>query len=106
MIRDDNDNFFIGFLIGAVVPIAGFILIGQLFDLLSHYNLMDAVSFSSSHKRQRTTLLLAIACNILSVQYLSRKRKGTQTIKGVVAATFIYAAYWLYMYYDILIRNI
>lgn len=105
MRQDNEDNFFMGFLIGALVPIAGYILIGQLFGFLASQNVMDSTSLSSFGQRERTTLLLSIACNILSIQYLTRRRKGTQSIKGVVAATLIYAAYWLYRYYDVLVNN-
>lgn len=103
--REREDNFFIGFMIGAIIPVAGYFLIGQLFALMTQMGMMDEVTIGSSGQRDRTTLLLAIACNILSIQYLTRRRRGNNMIKGVVTATLIYAGMWIYRYLDVLLQN-
>lgn len=105
MNRHQNDNFWIGFLVGAVVPVLGYLMISELFSFLSTSGIMDDVSLSTFGKRERTTLLLSIACNIIAVQYFNKTRKGPRTLQGVVLATFIYAGFWLYRYYDMLMYN-
>ena len=104
--RQENDNFWVGFMIGAIVPVVGYLIIGSVFDFLSARGIMDEVTVSTGGQRQRTVLLLSIAFNLLSVNILSKvNRRGSMAIKGVVTATFIYAGYWVYMYYSILLGN-
>jgi len=104
--RQENDNFWVGFMIGAIVPVVGYLVINFVFEFLSARGIMDEVTSSTGGQRERTVLLLSIACNILSVNILAKvNRRGSMALRGVVLATFIYAGYWLYKYSSVLLAN-
>lgn len=88
-----NDNFFIGLMIGATVPVIGYWGIEILFEVLTDAGIMDSVTGSTIGKRSKTLALLAICCNIIPSQF-SNNMRYTNILRGVVFATFIYAALW------------
>ena len=92
-----NDNFWIGLMIGATIPVIGFWLIENIFDLLTAQGIMDDVTISTAGRRQRTLALLAIMCNMLIVQIL-RKRRYSELVRGVLIVTFIYCGLWIYYF--------
>lgn len=102
MRQKPNDNFFIGLMLGATVPVIAYWGIEIIFETLTEAGIMDAVSMSTSGKRLKTLCLLAICCNIIPSQ-LSNNYRYHRILSGVVTATFIYAGLWaLYFYTNIL----
>ncbi len=88
-----NDNFWIGFMLGATVPVIGYWVIDQVFTMLTDAGVMDSVTGSTITKRLKTLALLAICCNIIPTQLASNMRY-TNILRGCVLATFIYAGMW------------
>ncbi len=93
-----NDNFMIGFMIGATVPVIAYWAIGVIFQGLTDAGIMDEVTSSTFDKRMKTLSLLAICSNIIPSQ-LSNNWRYTNILRGVIFSTFIYAAIWIAYYY-------
>ena len=93
------NNFWIGLLVGATVPVLGFVFLEQLFHLLTESGLVDEVTAGTSIRRQRTLALLAIACNLPFVQFL-KSRIYDRFVRGILIASFIYSAAWFIYYYS------
>lgn len=93
----ENNNILMGLMIGAIVPALGYFAIETIFEVLTDQGLMDEVSSSSGSKRQRTTALMAICCNILPLQIIKSRAFGS-IIKGIALATMIYAGLWVYYF--------
>ncbi|MBT8231957.1 MAG: hypothetical protein KJN84_04985 [Bacteroidia bacterium] len=96
-ILKENNNILMGLLIGVTVPLLGYFCIETIFNLLTEQGIMDEVSLSSSTKRQRTMALVAICFNIIPLQVI-RSRTFGSIIKGIVFATMLYAAFWVYYF--------
>ncbi len=97
-----SDNFWIGFAIGAVVPVAGFFLIEETFNFLTLRGIIDETTLSTMVRRQRTMALIAICVNIIPVNILKNQRYE-KALRGVIVATFAYAMMWFYTYYSSII---
>ncbi|NNE16302.1 MAG: hypothetical protein HKO66_13950 [Saprospiraceae bacterium] len=96
-ILKENNNILMGLLIGVTVPLLGYFCIETIFNLLTEQGIMDEVSMSSTGKRQRTMALVAICFNIIPLQVI-RSRTFGSIIKGIVFATMLYAAFWVYYF--------
>lgn len=96
-ILDQNNNILTGILIGATVPVIGYIIVEAIFELMTQQGLMDEVSASTAAKRKQTLSLIALCFNIISVQFF-KKRKYTSIINGIVTATMIYAIFWVLLF--------
>jgi hypothetical protein len=94
-----KDSILTGFVLGAIVPVVGFMIIEGIFNLLSQTGLMEEVSASTAGKRFRTTLLLAICCNLIPFQ-LAKNYRWDDTLRGIVFPTLIYVGFWLYKFYN------
>ena len=97
----DKDSIFTGLVIGAIIPVLGYIVVEFLFNLLSQFGLMDYVSGSGTSRRTRTLALIGICCNLIPFNY-ARKQKWDNTMRGIVFPTLIYVAFWLYQYSGVL----
>lgn len=96
-----RNSFVLGFAIGAIVPVLGYVVIEQIINFLIQMGLMEAATISGMEKRERFILLMAICTNIFSVQWA--KRQGyDSTIKGIVTATLVYSGAWIYTYFAVL----
>ncbi|MFZ1703262.1 MAG: hypothetical protein WAT79_02890 [Saprospiraceae bacterium] len=93
-----KDSFIMGFVLGAICPVLGYMLIDFIFQLLTHYGLMEAVSVSTSGRRFRTVLLFSICCNLIPFQW-SKKNRWDDTLRGIVIPTLIYVGFWLFKFY-------
>ncbi len=85
-----------GILIGAGTIFAGYGIITLLFEFMESTGFMDEAS--PGGKRQRTTWLISICLNIVSVQVFS-KRKTHNTQRGVSIITVLAAFAW-FLYYN------
>lgn len=99
-----NDSFALGLLLGAVVPVLGYILITSLFELLTQFGIMEEISSSISTRRMRTILLLSICCNLLPFNVFRRLRY-TNSMRGIIFPTLFYVGSWIYLYKDVLFAN-
>jgi uncharacterized BrkB/YihY/UPF0761 family membrane protein len=96
----DKDSIITGILLGAIVPVFGFIVIEFIFELFGQLGLMDVVSGTNS-RRMRTLALLGICCNLIPFNY-SRRQKWDETMRGIVFPTLVYVAGWVFKYYSVL----
>lgn len=95
------DSIFIGLALGAVFPIAGFIITETIFGLLSDANLMDAGGTGIYSSRTRTVALVAICFTLLPFNY-AKRQKWDDTMRGIIFPTLIYVGFWLYKYQGVL----
>ena len=93
-----NDNFWVGLMIGATIPVIGFFLVELIFGFLEDAGMMDEVSLSSAEKRQRTMALVALCFNLVPLQILRLKRYDA-LLRGLMVATFIYAGAWVFIFW-------
>jgi len=98
MRQKKNDNFMIGFMIGTTVPVIGYWGIQIIFETLTSAGIMDEVTNSTFTKRMKTLALLAICCNLIPAQVSTNKRY-TNILRGIVLATLIYTACWVFYFY-------
>ncbi|MFK8104613.1 MAG: hypothetical protein AB8G15_18965 [Saprospiraceae bacterium] len=92
----DRNNFWIGILVGLVVPFVGFAIWLTLFDQFTEMGWMSTDGFSLNWRR-RTTGLLAICMNLIPF-HLYNRRRYTTTMRGIILPTVAYSAAW-FIYY-------
>ncbi len=95
----EKNSFLMGFVLGAIVPVAGFYLVENIFDVLTQMGWMDEVSMSTGARRYRTMALLAMCCNLIPFN-ISKVKKWDNTMRGIIIPTLIYVVAWVYTFYD------
>lgn len=97
----EKNSLVTGLLLGAVIPVFGFLITEFIFDILTYFHLMEEVSASVSERRMRTLTLLALCFNLIPFN-ISKKNRWDQTMRGLVIPTVIYATAWVYMFKHVL----
>lgn len=97
----DKNSVFTGLVLGAIVPVLGYIVVEFLFGLLSQMGLMEYVSGTGSSRRMRTLALIGICCNLIPFN-IARNKKWDNTMRGIVFPTLLYVGFWLYQYSHLL----
>lgn len=92
--RYQYDKFWIGGLVGLAIPFVGYAIILIVLEQLSDVDSLSNLNFDF---RTRTLGLLAIALNIIPIQFFTKKR-ANQGVRGVVVVSMIYAAAWLFQF--------
>lgn len=82
----------LGFILGLLIPFVGYALLLELFDQLDANNLISDIGFTENF-RLRTTALLAICLNLIPFIIYNRK-KFSDTMRGLIFPTVIYAIFW------------
>ena len=95
----DKDSKLLGFVLGAILPVLGFVVVDSLFEFLSEQGLMAQASGAGVSRRMRTVALLAICSNLIPFQWAKRNRYD-DTMRGIIFPTLIYVGYWVYFFYD------
>lgn len=95
----EKDSKLLGFVLGAIFPVLGYVLIDGLFEFLTDQGLMSNTSGSGVSRRMRTVALLAICSTLVPFQWAKRNRYD-DTMRGIVFPTLIYVGYWVYFFYD------
>ena len=93
----DKNSIFTGLVLGAIVPVLGYIVVEFIFGLLTQMGLMEYVSSSGATRRVRTLALIGICCNLIPFN-ISRRNKWDDTMRGIVFPTLLYVGFWLYQY--------
>jgi hypothetical protein len=91
-----KNNISTGLLVGLLLPVAGWVFFNALFDLLEMKNLASSEGFSQNF-RERTLAIVAIALNLMPLNFYRRIR-ADQAMRGVVLATGLMALIWLGRY--------
>ena len=95
----DKDSKLFGFVLGAILPVLGYVVFDGLFEFLSEQGLMATTSGAGVSRRMRTVGLLAVCSNLLPFQWAKRNHYD-DTMRGIVFPTLIYVGYWIYFFYD------
>jgi len=101
----EKNSLFTGLVIGAIVPVLGYIVIEFIFGLLTQVGLMEYVTGTGSSRRMRTLALLGICSNLIPLS-IFKKYKWDNTMRGIVFPTLIYVAFWLYQYGGMLFSSL
>lgn len=92
----EKDSILTGLVLGAIIPVLGYMVIDQVFEWVTNLGWMDVTSGGGISKRERTLGLLAICCNLIPFQ-ISLKYRYDETMRGVIFPTMIYVGAWLYV---------
>ena len=97
----ERDSLFTGLVLGAIVPVVGFVLMEQLFNLLGVAGIIPQVASESITRSMRTIGLLAICSNLIPFE-ICRRNRYDHTMRGIVFPTLIYVGFWVYKYFYVL----
>lgn len=89
----DRNNLLIGLAAGLVLPFIGYALLILLFEQIEAAGLASSVGFSPTF-RTRTLAVIAICLNLIPVN-IFRRRRLTESMRGVVFATTFYVLVWV-----------
>lgn len=92
----DRNEIWVGLVVGLLLPFVGYAILLMIFEQLEGMNMGSSSGFSISF-RQRTVAILAICLNIFPINRF-QKRRMTQSIRGLVLATFALVGLWLFLY--------
>lgn len=99
--KDSKDIIVVGLALGAIFPVAGFVVVETIFGLLTDMGLMEEGGTGVYSQRTRTMGLLAICFNLIPFNWAKNKRYDN-ILRGTVFPTLAYVGFWLYKYADIL----
>lgn len=94
MLRENN--LFVGFAIGVVLPVLCYMAIDGLFDAFDTMNITTP-SGGSYRFKDRTIALMAVCVNLIPFQIFNNSRKE-KTMRGLLLATAIYAIGWMIIF--------
>lgn len=97
----DKDSRIFGFVIGCIVPVLAYVVLDQVFDLLTQSGVLANPSGEGINRRLRTVGLLAICANLIGFNW-AKNQHYDRTMQGIVFPTIIYVAAWIYRYYNVL----
>jgi len=101
MKRHKLDHVLFGLVITFVIAGLGSLMVGGLSDFFEARGSIDETTSSISGRRSRTTYLIAICLNIISINYFKRLN-WLEAQRGNVVGTFICAMIWLYFFREVL----
>jgi len=93
----EKDSVFTGIILGAIVPVVGYMAVEFIFSLLSQAGLMEYVSGGGVSRRMRTLALLGICCNLIPFN-VCRRNKWDNTMRGIVFPTLLYVGGWVWKF--------
>ena len=92
----NRNELWVGLVLGLLIPFVGYAILLMAFEQLEGMNMGTSSGFSIGF-RQRTVAIIAICLNIFPINNFQKKRM-TQSIRGLVLATFALVAIWLIWY--------
>lgn len=95
----DKNSLLLGFTLGCIVPVLGFVAVEFLFQTFTEAGWIDAVSSESAGRRLRTIALIAICCNLIPLQ-IAKNQKWDDTMRGIVFPTLIYVVAWIWKFHN------
>jgi hypothetical protein len=94
----EKNSFIIGIVLGAIVPVIGFVLVEFIFNTLVSMGLMQDASMSGTSRRFRTMLLLSII-SVLIPFHFAKNRRWDETMRGIMIPTLVYVLAWVYKFF-------
>lgn len=95
----DKNSFIVGFALGCIVPVAGYVFVDFIFSIFTDMGWIDAVSPASAGRRFRTIALIAICSNLIPFN-IAKNKRWDDTMRGIVFPTLIYVAAWIWKFYS------
>lgn len=92
----NKNEIWTGFLFGIILPVAGFLVLMQMFSLLEIKGAASGAGLSADF-RERTLAIVAVALNLIPMQ-IYRNRRWDKAIRGIVIATSVLALVWVVRY--------
>lgn len=89
----NRNELWVGLLFGLLLPAFGFLLLYNLFGLLEARGAASGEGFSTNF-RERTLAIVALALNLIPLNYY-RRRRWDLSMRGVVIATAVLAFLWI-----------
>lgn len=97
----NRNEVWVGLVIGLLLPSLGFLLLYQLFKLLEIQGAASTTGFSPMF-RERTLSIVSIALNLIPLN-LFRRRRWENAMRGVVIASVVLVAVWIYFFSSIIL---
>lgn len=91
-----KDNFWIGVLLGFVLPFVGYAIFLMIFDGLENMDIMSGIGMTPMYK-ERTCGILALALNAIPMN-IYNKRRYNHANRGLILPTLIYVGVWVYYF--------
>ena len=91
-----NDKMWIGLLAGLLIPFVGYAVLMMILEMLGANDTLANTRLNFNF-RERTLTLLALALNLIPLQFFRTKR-ANQAIRGLVLATLAYGVVWVYFF--------
>ncbi|MEM1324601.1 MAG: hypothetical protein AAGI23_01540 [Bacteroidota bacterium] len=88
-----KNTLWYGLVVGVILPLVGFTLLYFIFQYLDRAGAVSNVGLGEDF-RIRTTGIIAIALNAIALNRFYNQR-ATQTMRGIVIATFVYVVAWI-----------
>lgn len=91
------DKIWIGLLVGLVVPFVGYALLLLILEQLAAIESLADNRLNFDFK-SRTLSVLALALNLIISMRFFRNKRANQGMRGVLLATLVYGAIWIYFF--------
>lgn len=99
------NKIMIGILVGAIYPVLAFVVIEQIFILLTKAELIaDVGNGLGADRRLRTMYLFSLVAAILPLQIFNNRRYD-QTVRGFMLPMAIYIGAWIWKYWSYLMAH-
>lgn len=98
-----QNSILLGIILGTITPILTYALLLELYDFLATMGAASSEGFSFNF-RKRTVAILAICSNLIPFTFFNRKR-ATNSLRGVMIPTLIFAGLWIYNYSEALFTD-
>lgn len=97
----ERNSVFTGLVIGAIVPVIGYVIVEAIFELLTAINILDYVATDGMSRSKKTIALLAICFNLIPIN-VAKAKKWDDTMRGIVFPTLLYVGFWVYQFAAVL----
>jgi hypothetical protein len=98
----NRNKFSVGLILGILIPLIAFPLLYGLFTGLESLAFASDDGFRPLFK-ERTSGIVAIGINAITLNFYN-KRKADETMRGIVIATFVYIAIWVYFFGEMVLN--
>ncbi|MBK7938202.1 MAG: hypothetical protein IPJ82_14450 [Lewinellaceae bacterium] len=92
----NKNKIWAGLLFGLLLPAVGSVLIFNIFKMLAYLGGASGEGFTPNF-RERTSLVIAIALNLIPMN-IFRRRRWDLAMRGVMIATVLLAFAWVFHY--------
>ncbi len=92
----EKDKIIVGLILGLILPVVGYAILLEIYDLLSSSGVISDEGFSQTF-RKRTIALLAVCFNLIPFSFFNKKRMYNG-MRGLVFPTVLFVTIWLFYF--------